>query len=43
MSLKEIKCDDVDWIHLALYRNQWQTLGAVVMNCQFMIEGGYLD
>jgi len=30
MSLKEIKCNGADWIHLVLYRNQWQTLVTVL-------------
>jgi hypothetical protein len=43
MSLEDIKCDGVDLIPLALYRNQQQTVVTVVMKFHFMIEGGYFD
>jgi hypothetical protein len=32
MDLKEIECEDVDWIHLAQDRFQWRTLVNMGMN-----------
>jgi hypothetical protein len=34
IDLKEIVCDDVDWIHLAQGKDQWQALVNMVMNLQ---------
>jgi hypothetical protein len=32
MDLKEIKFEDVDWVHVVQDRVQWQTLTNTVMN-----------
>jgi hypothetical protein len=32
MKFKEIRCEGVDWIHLAQYRDQWWALVNMVMN-----------
>jgi hypothetical protein len=32
MELKEICCEDVDWIHLAQDKDQWRALVNTVMN-----------
>jgi hypothetical protein len=32
MDLREMKCDGIDWIHLAQDRNQWRALVKAVMN-----------
>jgi hypothetical protein len=34
MDVKETEGEDVEWIHLALERDQWQTLVNTVMNLQ---------
>jgi len=34
MDLREIGWEDVDWMHLAWDRDQWQTLVNMVMNLQ---------
>jgi hypothetical protein len=34
MNLREIVWEDVDWIHLAQYRDQWQVLVNAVKNLQ---------
>jgi hypothetical protein len=35
MGLKEIRCEGVDWIHLAQDWDKWQTLVNMVVNLQF--------
>jgi hypothetical protein len=35
MGVREIRWEDVDWIHLAQDRDQWQDLLNTVMNLQF--------
>jgi hypothetical protein len=35
MDLREIKWENVDWIHLAYVREQWRVLINTVMNLQF--------
>jgi hypothetical protein len=37
MNLKEISCDDVDWIYLPQERNQWQALLYVVRLVTYII------
>jgi hypothetical protein len=32
MDLREIGCDDIDWIDLAQDRNQWRTLVNTAIN-----------
>jgi hypothetical protein len=32
VDLKETACENVDWIHLAQDRVQWQTLANMIMN-----------
>jgi hypothetical protein len=32
MNLREIACEDVDWMHLAQDRDQWRALVNTVMN-----------
>jgi hypothetical protein len=32
MDLRETGCDEVDWIHVAQYRDQWLALVNTVMN-----------
>jgi hypothetical protein len=34
MDLREIGWDDMDWIDLAQYRDQWRVLVEMVMNLQ---------
>jgi hypothetical protein len=34
MYLREIVCEDVDWIHVAQDRDQWQAFVNMVMNLQ---------
>jgi hypothetical protein len=34
MNLKEIGCEDVEWIHLAQDRGQWRVLVKIIMNLQ---------
>jgi hypothetical protein len=35
MDLREIGWDDMDWIDLAQYRDQWRALVNTVMNLRF--------
>lgn len=35
LDLKEIECEDVDWIHLAHERDQWRVLVDNVMGVVF--------
>jgi hypothetical protein len=35
MNLREIRCSDMDWIHLARDRNQWKALVAMVTYIPF--------
>jgi hypothetical protein len=35
-NLKKIGCDSVDWMYLALDRDQWQTLVNTVINLQVL-------
>jgi len=39
MNLREIGCEDVDWIHLAQDRDQWHALVNMVMNLWILYEG----
>jgi hypothetical protein len=32
VDLKEIRCQDLGWIHMDKYRPQWQALGNTVIN-----------
>jgi hypothetical protein len=34
MDLKEIRCEDIDWIHMAQDRVHWWALVNMVMNLQ---------
>jgi hypothetical protein len=40
MDLGEIGLEDVDWIHLARYRDNWRTVVYTVMNIQVQWGGG---
>jgi hypothetical protein len=38
-NLKEIWCEDLDWIHLAQDRDQWRVLVNMVINFRIPIKG----
>jgi hypothetical protein len=40
MTLREIGCGGVEWIHLAQDRDQWQALMNAVMNLRVLSQRG---
>jgi hypothetical protein len=40
MDLKEIRCEGVDWIHLARNRDEWQVLANTAMNLRVPKKAG---
>jgi hypothetical protein len=43
MDLREILCEDVEWVQLTQYRLKWPALLNIIMNLRSHRSGKYLD